>query len=855
MIRFQVFGTLELRVEPEVDTRSLLAQSKHVALLGCLLVGSHGLHRRERLAALLWPELDTVRARNALSKAVHNIRRTLGDDVLILRGNDAIGINVERVWCDAAAFDTAVERGELKEALALYRRGEVMEGFSIDGSAEFEQWLDSARLRFRQSALEAATQLANDAESARELAASVRWSRYASEISPHDETVLRQLLMRLVQSGDHAGALSAYREFAERLNRDLEAEPSPETRALADSLRTARANGNRNGQGNGHGHSNGARPKQRAVDAVPQEVIGAPNDERGANGLKWHARRMMALAAAAAIVSTALLALPGSLFQASAKTEPGSELVAVSPIRIDTGDSSLKSMADMATGGIVQQLTQSSTGVIDLRNAEKDGQDANRRNGDESRTHAREAGAGKLVGGRMYAKGDSVYVNLQVTDAKSGRVLHQLDQYASPASNPYLILGRIKEGVAGAIAALSDTLYLPWSRAHSRPPTFAAFSEFLQGLDAIVNSSTEGAAFKHFKAAIVVDTTFVQAKIWLLEQANLVPEERTFVDSVRLVAVAQREGLGEFDRLSLDRVLAFMDGRWEDAYEISRRLVEIAPTTPDAHLYLAQSAMATRRYAEAVRTIDGMDRTKGWLRNLSTLTQWDLISHRLDGDLAGALAHWKRAREDRPTAFGVCTQGVMIIATAGREASVDSLITECMKLPGASRADFQWQTAGRGFRAGGNSAAARRAFQRSIALMSASNEPPQRKQHWIGVMQCNLGEWKSAYENLRASTDSTDSADRGTLAVAAVHAGDTAFAKATLEWMEERDRRLRARDRDVSERAFVHIALGNRKKALSLLRQAMKEGRAPSHNTWYARFELEPLRKDPTFQAMIKPQR
>ncbi len=31
------------------------------------------------------------------SKAVHNIRRTLGDDVLVLHGNDSVGINTERI--------------------------------------------------------------------------------------------------------------------------------------------------------------------------------------------------------------------------------------------------------------------------------------------------------------------------------------------------------------------------------------------------------------------------------------------------------------------------------------------------------------------------------------------------------------------------------------------------------------------------------------------------------------------------------------------------------------------------------------------------------------------------------------
>ena len=70
MSRFLVFGTLELQAGADVDTRSLLAHSKHVALLATLVVGNRGLHRRGRLAALLWPELDDVRARNALSTAV-----------------------------------------------------------------------------------------------------------------------------------------------------------------------------------------------------------------------------------------------------------------------------------------------------------------------------------------------------------------------------------------------------------------------------------------------------------------------------------------------------------------------------------------------------------------------------------------------------------------------------------------------------------------------------------------------------------------------------------------------------------------------------------------------------------------
>lgn len=154
----------------------------------------------------------------------------------------------------------------------------------------------------------------------------------------------------------------------------------------------------------------------------------------------------------------------------------------------------------------------------------------------------------------MYRKGDSLFVQMQILDSKDGRVLHQLDPVVAPVMNAYTLLDRIKDGVTGAVAALSDTLYLPWTTAHSRPPGYAAFQEFMQGLDALVNQGPRPAV-EHLKKAIALDTAFAEAKIWLLEQADMLPEERRLVDSVKVVALAQRPSLGPFDQISLDREL------------------------------------------------------------------------------------------------------------------------------------------------------------------------------------------------------------------------------------------------------------------------------------------------------------
>ena len=61
------------------ELRSVLAQPKRLALLGYLAAATPpGPQRPDTLLGLFWPELDDEHARNALSKAVHFLRRVSG---------------------------------------------------------------------------------------------------------------------------------------------------------------------------------------------------------------------------------------------------------------------------------------------------------------------------------------------------------------------------------------------------------------------------------------------------------------------------------------------------------------------------------------------------------------------------------------------------------------------------------------------------------------------------------------------------------------------------------------------------------------------------------------------------------
>src|SRR5712664_3115212 len=237
LVELRILGGLNLLGVGGHEVKSVLAQPKRVALLAYLAAATPTrLHRRDSLVALFWPELDQEHARAALRQALHGLRHALGEGVLVTRGDEDIGLDQAQIRCDVVEFERAAHDGQLTDALDLYR-GDLLEGFFIRGAPEFEQWLEDERARLKGVALRGATVLGEQCEGRGGLAESAQWARRALRIAPLDEPALQRLMKTLDQVGDRAGALEAYETFAKRLTGELDADPAPETRALADAVR------------------------------------------------------------------------------------------------------------------------------------------------------------------------------------------------------------------------------------------------------------------------------------------------------------------------------------------------------------------------------------------------------------------------------------------------------------------------------------------------------------------------------------------------------------------------------------------------------------------------------------------
>jgi len=235
MIELRALGPLELYAPSDADPDAVLRQPKRLALLTYLACARpHGYHRRDSLLGLFWPDLDQSHARAALRRAVHFLRRALGDEVLVGRGDEEVAVPAQALTSDVATFLEALGAGRDRDALIAYR-GDLLEGVFVASAPGFEEWLDRERRHLREEAARAAWRLVGAAPEEAE-----RFARRAVELDPYDEDALRRLMRLLHDRGDAAGAVTAYLAFRARCHEELDLDPDTETQALAEEIRASR---------------------------------------------------------------------------------------------------------------------------------------------------------------------------------------------------------------------------------------------------------------------------------------------------------------------------------------------------------------------------------------------------------------------------------------------------------------------------------------------------------------------------------------------------------------------------------------------------------------------------------------
>ena len=841
LVELRILGGLNLLGAGGRELSSVLAQPKRVALLAYLAAATpRRLHRRDSLLALFWPELDQEHARAALRQALHGLRHALGDGVLVTRGDEDIGLDAERIRCDVVEFARAAEVGRLADALDLYR-GDLLEGFFIRGAPEFEQWLEDERARLKAVALRSATQLAERTEGHGDLAEAAQWSRRALRIAPLDEPALRRLMKTLDRLGDRAGALEAYETFANRLTAELEADPAPETRSLANAVR-ARA----------------ATLASAVTTLSPLETQASPS-RAGPARRRW-------VGVAAGLVGLAVVVAAVRLrTREPAPLNPRRVLVV--PFANHTGDSTLDPLGSLAADWITHGLAL--TGVLEIAapgamvlGGRTSAADRLSRAGHEAadvRTLSLASGSGLAVSGAMYRRDDRIEFDAQITDEVRGRILHSLEPVLGRAQEPRPALTALRERIMAVLAEAVDVRLRDLPVA-GQPPRYDAYLAFSTGVEIFYGGRQAPAALPYFQRAAALDSTYALPLIWAawahsgtaLDQCDSTASIATRLRGMRLTRLEQ---------MQIDRVMARCRGDLPTAYALGRALTEAVPRSELMWEQLARDALDADRPREAVTILERLHPDSGALSGRAGYYNWLTNAYHLLGEHDRELEAAQRAQRRFPRNLATLRMELLALAALGRGREVNERFDEIktlpadpIRLPAPVMREIALDLA-----AHGDSVAARVALARTLAWHASRPGAEQAQQ----AMRFERAEayYAAGYADsaraiaadlARAHPNNEQYA--GLLGVLAAQRGDRAEAARLDRLLVGLERPL-GRGQAGYWRACIAARLGERDTAVDLLIRALDAGYV--YQVRFLDVHVDPsfaaLRGTPRFQALLRP--
>ena len=215
---------------------------KATAVLALLAADRHELSR-ERLAALLWPDADAVRARGSLRRTLSVTAAAAGPGLLVTR--TAVALDPDRVRVDVTEFEALAagpDPGQLDRAVALYR-DDFLTGFALRGCPEFDDWQAETADRLRRRLAGSLDRLVAASSAAGDLDRATDHARRWLALDPLHEPAHQALIRLLAWTGQRSTALRAYRTLVRILDTELAVRPLPETTQLYDDIRAGRLAG------------------------------------------------------------------------------------------------------------------------------------------------------------------------------------------------------------------------------------------------------------------------------------------------------------------------------------------------------------------------------------------------------------------------------------------------------------------------------------------------------------------------------------------------------------------------------------------------------------------------------------
>lgn len=197
---------------------------------------------RARLASLLWDRVPDEQAKKSFRQSLRELMCAMGPlaGELMSVNRESLRLNGDLCWIDAIAVlaPRAGPSHSLRSDLVALCAGELLD--DLEGtSTSFDRWLLGERTRFTEhlrTLLEA--ELAHVLEAGHDSAMRAQVARRLIAFDPTHEGASRALMRVLNDMGERAQAVREYERCRQALKMRLDVQPSRETHALYQAIRT-----------------------------------------------------------------------------------------------------------------------------------------------------------------------------------------------------------------------------------------------------------------------------------------------------------------------------------------------------------------------------------------------------------------------------------------------------------------------------------------------------------------------------------------------------------------------------------------------------------------------------------------
>ena len=609
-----------------------LTSKKLVGLVAFLACTTPPPQAREKLMGLLWGSHSESNARQSLRQALTRLRRVLGPNVLVSRG-ESLSLDPNVIESDVVRFERLVLNGSrdaLAKAVELYR-GKFLADIAISEEA-WTEWLDFQRERLGGMALEAMIKLgecelrSGDGESA------LRAAQRATNVDDLREDAHRLVIRALAGSGRRVEALKHYDRLSALLWRELNVRPDLLTRELVQEIRgetspeqtptPTAANVVAHdsvpaplpltaGDGVEHERKNTSRTLQFLRMALESGTVALP--------LTFGKRRRFAIAAASVFSLLIGASLTWDQLR-SIRTETAAPERVASPLTekpsiavLPFANLSSDGGRDLMSEGLAQSLVNAlarSPSIFLIAHSSTSVYAGGRVSAKQA---ARELSVRYIVEGSVKRAGDRVRVTTQLVDTLTNSVLWS-DRYDRMADD----LLTIEEEITTQIARTLDVRITYGSE----PPAggtrrLDAWTAYVQGRSEYLKFSRAGnlRAREHYERAVTLDPNYAEAVVAIahthLLELMVLPKEQWESALTRIEKLGHQAA--QIDPrmprlLQLRSMLALVRGDFDVALVEAEAMIERDPNGAESLMALGRIYFFSGQYERAIEVLGGAER-------------------------------------------------------------------------------------------------------------------------------------------------------------------------------------------------------------------------------------------------------